>query len=542
MADAEVEGLPELVLLPEGAAFGNYVIHQCIGQGAMGNVYRAEHALLEKPVAIKVMDASLLSSGDARERFLREGQAAAAIKHPNVVDITDVGVFEGTPYLVMELLEGEDLQIYLQRQAQLSEREIASLLLPIAAALGAAHDRGVVHRDLKPSNIFLSRGPDGEIVPKILDFGISKIAHALASADFQSTPFNQLMGSPLYLPPEAVRGSRDLTAKSDQYSLGVVLYECATGRAPFAGDSLLSILNSIAAGEFVKPSGLRFDVSEVMERVILRAMNPDPVLRYDHVRDLGRELLEVAGVRTQMLWGRSFGRLDLAEPPLAGGTSTSPVAVMRPSDSSGSARGKRELRKVWLGVAAVIAISITSFWGMRAPSDGPLEAARARVPQTGEASLRPALDPARTAIAPAGAAAIAPPPPAFEEPIQPVDDPSAGIVTSTPTRASDSARARSSPLARSATQTAAVDGAREGAASSAERPRPRRTRQVLAAEARAPSRTTLIPELRPRLVASEELAPEPYGDEMFPPMEPARDGSKPASSVATGANESPILD
>jgi tRNA A-37 threonylcarbamoyl transferase component Bud32 len=246
MADADVDGLTELVLLPEGAAFGNYIIHECIGQGAMGNVYRAEHALLEKLVAIKVMDSSLLSSSDARERFLREGRAAAAIKHPNVVDITDVGVFEGTPYLVMELLEGEDLQIYLQRKPQLSEREIASLLLPIAAALGAAHDRGVVHRDLKPSNIFLSRGPDGEIVPKILDFGISKIAHALASADFQSTPFNQLMGSPLYLPPEAVRGSRDLSAKSDQYSLGVVLYECVTGQPPFAGDSLLSILNSIA--------------------------------------------------------------------------------------------------------------------------------------------------------------------------------------------------------------------------------------------------------------------------------------------------------
>ena len=112
MADAaDVEELSELALLAPGSRFGNYVVHERIGQGAMGNVYRAEHALLGKPVALKVLDASLLMNADARSRFVREGQAAAAIKHPNVVDITDVGVFEGTPYLVMELLVGEDLQV-----------------------------------------------------------------------------------------------------------------------------------------------------------------------------------------------------------------------------------------------------------------------------------------------------------------------------------------------------------------------------------------------------------------------------------------------
>jgi serine/threonine protein kinase len=536
MADADVDGLAELVLLPEGAAFGNYIIHQCIGQGAMGNVYRAEHALLEKLVAIKVMDSSLLSSSDARERFLREGRAAAAIKHPNVVDITDVGVFEGTPYLVMELLEGEDLQIYLQRKPQLSEREIASLLLPIAAALGAAHDRGVVHRDLKPSNIFLSRGPDGEVVPKILDFGISKIAHALASADFQSTPFNQLMGSPLYLPPEAVRGSRDLSVKSDQYSLGVVLYECVTGQPPFAGDSLLSILNSIAAGEFVKPSGVRFDVSEVMERAILRSMNPDPALRYDHVRDLGRELLEVAGVRSQMLWGRSFGRIDLSEPPIDGPDHTAPLALLRATTApSRSAPSRLRARSVWLGLAALAAILLSNFWGMRAPDPAP-EAAVARVPQTGEASLRPAIDSVRAP--PMRAALALDVPIAAAEPMATSAAPSAPPSSPAP------------PTHPGEVRAIGPSGApHEMAMGSGERPRaPRRARAILVAEPRPQPRATLVPDLRPRLVQSSELAPEPYVDDvgrMFPPMEPPHDGaSRPARAapVPTGANEAPILD
>src|SRR6185312_6711161 len=140
--------------LPAGFAFGAYVIGGCVGQGGMARVYRAEHRALRKPVALKVMDGALLQRPDGRHRFLREGQAAAAVKHPNVVDITDVGVWQGRPYLVMEMLEGEDLEQYLSRHKPLAEADAARLMIPGIVGLATAHAPGVVHRDLKPSNVF----------------------------------------------------------------------------------------------------------------------------------------------------------------------------------------------------------------------------------------------------------------------------------------------------------------------------------------------------------------------------------------------------
>jgi tRNA A-37 threonylcarbamoyl transferase component Bud32 len=526
---ADVEDLSELVLLQPGSRFGNYIVHECIGQGAMGNVYRAQHALLEKPVALKVMDSSLLANADARARFLREGQAASAIKHPNVVDITDVGVFEGTPFLVMELLEGEDLQIYLQRRQNLSEREVATLLIPIAAALGAAHDRGVVHRDLKPSNIFLSRGPDGEVVPKILDFGISKIGQAVTSDDFESTPFNQLLGSPLYLPPEAVRASREFSPRSDQYSLGVVLYECVTGRAPFVGDSLLSLLNAISAGDFVRPNWLRPDISVAMERTILRAMNSDPALRFEHVRDLGRELLEVAGVRTQMLWGRTFGRIDLSE-PLPGTRSTAPVALLRlPSEQPAApapapahqARSHRHLW-LWVGAAAVIALLLPNFWAMRGFDRDPASAVAplSRMPEPGEPrdgrSTSARREPRASAV-PEGEPETETSPSVDNAPAGASNPDEGGARDDT-----DSARA------------AALERARSN----------RRSRLSTSSPEPRASRASLPPDARQQRVIQREY-PEPSSDEvrdLFGAPAPARSSSQRGVPPALGANESPILD
>lgn len=292
--------------LAPGVSFGSYVVRELIGRGGMASVYRAEHLLLNKPVALKVMDRALLATSGARQRFVLEGRAVAAIKHPNVVDITDVGVHEDVPFLVMELLTGEDLDAHLKRRGPLDEAATVRLALPIIAALNAAHASGVIHRDIKPSNIFLSQGADDQIVPKVLDFGISKVTSEGKSQELSLTPHHQVMGTPRYLPPEALQGARELGPASDQFSLGIVLYECVTGATPFAGDTLIALLNALSAGGFAPPRALAPDISVALDRVIMRALSAQPSERFATIRDMGRALLELGAERTQMVWGHSF--------------------------------------------------------------------------------------------------------------------------------------------------------------------------------------------------------------------------------------------
>lgn len=295
----------------------------------MASVYRAEHALLNKQVALKVMAPALHASAEARQRFLREARAVAAIQHPNVVSISDAGLFEGTPYLVMELLDGEDLEQHLQHHGPFAASELPAIALPIVAALAAAHDAGVIHRDLKPGNIFLARGSEGDLVPKLLDFGISKFASSGGPPSLAVTAFDQLMGSPLYLPPEALQGSRELTARSDQYSLGVVLYECVTGQAPFYRDDLVPLLNAICEGSCPAPRQLRPDTPAALEHAILRAMSVEPLQRFGHIRELGQALLELAEPETRQRWSLAFAARDgrATLPPAASGQTPAPRVV-----------------------------------------------------------------------------------------------------------------------------------------------------------------------------------------------------------------------
>jgi serine/threonine-protein kinase len=311
----------------------------------MARIYRAEHEALQRQVALKVLTDGFARDREGRERFLREARISAALKHPNVVNIFDVGVQDGIPYLVMELLEGEDLDSVVQAQGALSESNIVDIMVPVVGALVAVHDAGVVHRDLKPGNIFLARGRNDEIEPRLLDFGISKVS---GPEQLRLTHANQglLIGTPLYMSPEAIRG-QEMTVLSDQYSLGVVLYECATGVNPFCADTFAETVRRVTAGDFSPPTLHNPRLSKRLVRIIERAMSLEPQQRFKDFRELGRELLLLAGQRTRISWGLSFGELT----PDRRSTS---IGLMPAVAISAPPKPRQPSRLSWIGAAAFI--------------------------------------------------------------------------------------------------------------------------------------------------------------------------------------------
>jgi tRNA A-37 threonylcarbamoyl transferase component Bud32 len=292
-----------------GSQFGVYAVGACIGEGGMARVYQAEHAGLRRQVALKVLIDGFARDPDGRERFVREARIAAAIKHPNVVNIFDVGVYEDIPYLVMEFLEGQDLEKLLQAKGALDESLIIDIMVPVVAGLLAVHDAGIVHRDLKPGNIFLARGRYNDLEPKLLDFGISK---AQGTEQLQLTASHAFMGTPFYISPEALHGG-EMTPLSDQYSLGVVMYECATGVAPIRASALVELSHLIGSGQYTPATTHKPELSQRLARIIERAMSLDPQDRFKDMREMGCELLTLAGQRTRITWGLSFGDVRFSD-------------------------------------------------------------------------------------------------------------------------------------------------------------------------------------------------------------------------------------
>ncbi|MDD9938766.1 MAG: serine/threonine-protein kinase, partial [Myxococcales bacterium] len=257
---------------PGEVVAAKYRVEAAIGAGGMGAVYRARHERTGKAVALKWLQPELARQERAAKRFIREARASARIRHPNVVDIYDVEEQDGHAFLVMELLEGETLRDLL-RARRLSIDECLALLVPAMRGVAAAHARGVVHRDIKPDNLFIARHADDaqRSVPKVLDFGISKVAADTPLAEGTLTATGAILGTPHYMSLEQLQGE-EVDARSDIYAFGVVLYECLVGERPFDGESFSAIVVKVATETPVDPCKARPELPAGPRDVVLNAM------------------------------------------------------------------------------------------------------------------------------------------------------------------------------------------------------------------------------------------------------------------------------
>jgi serine/threonine protein kinase len=269
--------------LVAGSRLGGYRLHGRLGAGGMGIVFRAEDVRLGRAVALKVMRPSLASSAVARQRFLREARAVAAVKHPHVVTIYQVGEDSGIPFLAMELLEGESLATCLARVGQLSIVDLLRLSQALAQGLAAAHDRGVIHRDIKPANVWLEPGLAGGI--KILDFGL---ARAIGD-DAHLTSAGMVVGTPAYMAPEQAR-SRPLDPRCDLFSLGCVLYHACTGHPPFAGADGMSVLLAVTSERPRPLRQLRTEIPQAFADLVMCLLEKDPTARPASAREVADRL------------------------------------------------------------------------------------------------------------------------------------------------------------------------------------------------------------------------------------------------------------
>ncbi|WP_437732488.1 protein kinase domain-containing protein [Sorangium sp. So ce1335] len=273
---------------------GRYRVERALAQGAMGSVWVGRHLLLDVDIAIKFMAPQFATSAELRTRFEREARAAAMLKSAHAVQVYDYGIEQDTPYIVMELLEGEDLSARLARERRLGLPAMLGILDQVGRALRRAHELGLVHRDLKPGNIFLSL-QDGEQVAKVVDFGVAKAVDVAASV--QTTRPGALLGSPSYMSPEQVRSSSRVDHRSDLWSLGVIAFECLTGQLPFPGQDLGDVLVEICTAPIPLASQLAPGLGPEVDAFFARALERDPARRFQSATELVEAFAALPGAR-----------------------------------------------------------------------------------------------------------------------------------------------------------------------------------------------------------------------------------------------------
>jgi serine/threonine-protein kinase len=321
-----------------GERVGAYQIIEQLGRGGMATVYKAYHAALDRYVAIKVLHPAFKGDANFFERFQREAQIVARLNHPHIVPVYDFAEHEGTPYLVMRYIEGETLKARLDDDP-LPPDQAMRYLRPVAAALSYAHEQGVLHRDIKPSNVIIDH--EGQVY--LADFGLARIAHAGDS----TLSRDAMIGTPQYISPEQAKGETGtLDARTDIYSLGVMLFEMLTGRVPFQADTPYAVVHDHIFTPLPPPTSLNPDLPQAVERVLLKALAKEPEDRYP---DAQRFLQAYETVLDELQ--------ALAEPepqPAPASAATTPAQVVVPAETKVTKKSRRGYVIAAVAVAALI--------------------------------------------------------------------------------------------------------------------------------------------------------------------------------------------
>jgi len=345
---------------------GRYEVESVLGEGGMGTVYCVRHRALEKRFALKVMRADLALEGELAARFIQEAKAAAAIGHPNIVQITDFGQLPNrAPYFVMELLDGTPLSKLIRKGGPLPAGQAVRVLQQAASALGAAHAVGVIHRDLKPDNVHITKND----VVKILDFGVAKMAGA-----GRLTRTGMVFGTPHYMSPEQASGG-DVDHRADIYALGIIMYEMFTGRVPFEADSYMGVLTKHMFMVPEAPSVVNPAAKELgaLEDVIMKCLEKKPEARYKSMAELIREIesiVQFTGDRLEIVRPsrefkkrpRAIALADELEPPARG----EPRVKLQ---VAGVPTGPSPVLLALAGVAGLVLLGIVAYALRRAWSD-----------------------------------------------------------------------------------------------------------------------------------------------------------------------------
>ncbi len=317
---------PVLPLFEPGHVIdGKYRVERVLGQGGMGIVYEAYHQNLAQSVALKVVLPEIGRNAEALARFMNEARNSARIESDHVARIMDTGCFQdGTPFIVMELLVGKDLEAVLAEEVSMPAWRVADLLLEALDGMAAAHSLGIVHRDLKPANLFLAQKPGRPARVKVLDFGISKALASSPMGSHQVTRTSAIVGSPAYISPEQLRNSKDVDARADIWSLGVIAYQLATGVLPFEADNVGALFASIIESEPPPMRTHRADVPPELERIVVRCIRKRPEERFQTVIDLAMALAPLGTKTAERALDRLSGGSISAVTASAGVPKSSP--------------------------------------------------------------------------------------------------------------------------------------------------------------------------------------------------------------------------